>query len=200
MTLENNLINKINKLKKNIIQMIPTSNNQTPLQDTPNGNAGVSACFSKADHQHPTPEGLIDSTWTTLTVDSNFYNYTENSTAILPLQYRKIGKTVEIIGVVGLNANLAVGEWTIGTLPSECRPTKDLSFICELHNNNNLWTCTVKTNGNITFSELKDLSSSVAVTIVYDNSTDTINLAKATTTIAGTKWVDALKINVMYLV
>ena len=30
-------------------------------------------------------EELIDSTWTTLTVNSNFYNYSEDNSVLLPL-------------------------------------------------------------------------------------------------------------------
>lgn len=152
---------------------------------------------AKNNHTH---DGLIDSTWTTLTVNSNFYNYTENSQVVLPLQYRKIGNIVEIIGLVGLNANLSSGQWTIGTLPTGVRPTKEISFVAELHNNSNLWTCIIKTNGDITFNRLRDINSSVDVTIQYANSSETVSLAKATSYVTGKQWVDVLKINAMFIV
>ena len=155
--------------------------------------------FSRKDHTH---NELEDSGWTTLTVNSNFYNYTENSSTVLPLQYRKIGKIVQVIGLIGLSANLAVGEWTIGTLPTGARPTKQMSFLCELNNNGNLWTCVVKTNGDITFNRLRDITSSTAVTVTYeDDSTDSLNLAtNGNGFIAGKQRVDTLKVNAMFMV
>ena len=201
MTLENTILTKIEKFKENIIRIIPTPNNDVPLSDVSGGDSGTSSNYAKADHRHPTPEGLIDSTWTALTVNSNFYNYTENNDTLLPLQYRKIGNVIEIIGIVGINADLTVGQWTIGTLPTGCRPSKEISFLCGLYNNNNIWTCIIKTNGDITFNNLRDISSSVTLNVTYtDDSTGTLDLAKATTTIAGTKWVDALKINGMFII
>ena len=147
--------------------------------------------------------GLLptDSGWVNLTVNGNFYNYTENSQTVQPLQYRKSGNVVEVIGFVALNANLTVGEWTIGNLPSDCRPTRNMSFICELANNANLWTCIVKTNGDITFNRLRDISSTVTTTVTYtDTTTDTVNLSVNDGFISGTQFVDVLKINVMFFV
>lgn len=160
----------------------------------------TSGLISFEDKNNHTHDGLIDSTWTTLTVNSNFYNYTENSQVLLPLQYRKIGNVVEVIGLVGLNANLSSGQWTIGTLPEGVRPTKEISFVAELHNNSNLWTCIIKTNGDITFNRLRDVNSSVDVTIQYANSSETVSLAKATSYVTGKQWVDVLKINAMFIV
>lgn len=223
MTLENIIVNKINKFKTNFIKLIPTSDNKKPLKDTTNGNNGVSNCFAKSDHQHPVSDlyslsnhnhnstyaplvhshdGLADSGWQTLSVNSNFYNYTENNNAVLPLQYRKIGSIVQVIGLIGLNANLTVGEWTIGTLPTGARPSKEMSYLCELNNNGNLWTCVVKTDGNITFNRLRDISSSTPITITYtDDSTDSVNMAtNGNGFISGKQWVDALKLNVMFMV
>ena len=155
--------------------------------------------FSGKNHTH---NELEDSGWTTLTVNSNFYNYTENDEAVLPLQYRKIGNIVQVIGLVGLNANLAAGEWTIGTLPTGKRPTKQMSFLSELNNNGNLWTCIVKTNGDITFNRLRDITSSTVATVTYiDDSTDSLNIAtNGNGFIDGKQWVDTLKINIIFMV
>lgn len=155
--------------------------------------------FSKKDHTH---NELEDSGWTTLTVNSNFYNYTENETAVLPLQYRKIGNIVQVIGLVGLNADLTAGEWIIGALPTGARPTKQMSFLSELNNNGNLWTCIVKTNGDITFNRLRDITSSTSATVTYiDGSTDSLNLAtNGNGFIDGKQWVDILKINIIFMV
>ena len=152
--------------------------------------------------QYHSHDGLVDSGWQTLTVNSNFYNYTENNNAVLPLQYRKVGSFVQVIGLVGLNANLTAGEWTIGTLPIGARPSKEMSYLCELNNNGNLWTCVIKTNGDITFNRLRDISSSTPVTITYtDDSTDSVNMAtNGNGFISGKQWVDALKLNVMFIV
>lgn len=155
--------------------------------------------FAQKDHTH---NELEDSGWTALTVNSNFYNYTENDEAVLPLQYRKIGNIVQVIGLVGLNANLTAGEWIIGALPTGARPVKQMSFLSELNNNGNLWTCIVKTNGDITFNRLRDITSSTPATVTYiDGSTDSLNLAtNGNGFIDGKQWVDTLKINIIFMV
>ena len=157
------------------------------------------ALDAKSDNDHTHTE-FTDSGWTVLSINSNFYNYNENGQTILPLQYRKIGSIVQVIGLVGLNADLAPGQWTIATLPTALRPTKELSFLCELNNNGNLWTCIIKTTGEITFNRLRDISSNVSATITYeDDTTNTVKLATNNGFITGTKWVDTLKLNVMYI-
>ncbi|WP_406532515.1 hypothetical protein [Methanobrevibacter sp.] len=118
---------------------------------------------------------LDDSDWQDLTLTGNFYNFDSSH----KVQYRKYGNHVQIIGLPVLNANPAANsELIIGTLPSAFKPAHDMSFLCELKDDEKLWTCTVKTNGDVTFNRLRDNTGFVA----------------------GTAYADILKLNVQYLV
>ncbi|MGN0175210.1 MAG: hypothetical protein ACI388_03250 [Methanobrevibacter sp.] len=118
---------------------------------------------------------LTEGTWIDLTLTGNFYNFDSNN----PVQYRKIGNEVQITGLPVLNAYPSpLTELTIATLPSDYRPSRDLSFICELKDDAKLWTCTIKSNGDVTFNRLRDNTGFVA----------------------GTAFADVLKLNVNFLI
>lgn len=153
---------------------------ETDLTTTKGFLNGTLTEFAAKNHSHSTIEGRLttletDSGWLDLSLTGNFYLFNNDN----PVQYRKVGKTVQVQGIIVLNGNLAANsEWTIGTLPSGYRPSKESSFICELTNNPNFWTCTVKTTGDITFSRLRD----------------------TTGFIDGTVFADTLKLNAMFLI
>ena len=64
MTLDDTWVNKLKKIKKNIIEIIPTSNNEKPLSDVNGGNSGKSADYAKSDHQHPLSTAYASSSHT----------------------------------------------------------------------------------------------------------------------------------------
>ena len=72
----------------------------------------------------------------------------------------------------------ALSELIIGTLPVDYRPTRDVSFLCELKDDAKLWTCTVKSNGDVTFNRLRD----------------------STGFVSGNAFADVLKLNVNFLI
>ena len=116
-----------------------------------------------------------DSGWKDLTLTGNFYNFDSDHKA----QYRKVDKTVQINGLPVLNANpSALTELVIGTLPEGYRPSREVSFLCECKDDVKLWTCTVKTNGQIAFNRLRNNTGFVA----------------------GTAFADVLKLDVVFLV
>ena len=116
-----------------------------------------------------------DSDWVDLTLTGNFYNFDSSN----KVQYRKVYKTVQITGLPVLNANpTANTELTIGTLPTGFRPARDVSFVCECKDDDKLWSCTVKSNGDVTFNRLRDNTGFVA----------------------GTAFADVLKLNAVFLV
>ena len=115
-----------------------------------------------------------DSGWVNLTLTGNFYNFDSDNA----VKYRKVGESVYITGLPVLNAYpSALSELVIGTLPSGFRPNREISCICELKDDAKLWTCTVKSNGEVTFNRLRDTSGFVA----------------------GTAFADVLKLNVNFL-
>ena len=115
-----------------------------------------------------------DSGWKDLTLTGNFYNFDSDH----KVQYRKVDKTVQINGLPVLNANpSALTELVIGTLPEGYRPSREVSFLCECKDDVKLWTCTVKTNGQIAFNRLRNNTGFVA----------------------GTAFADVLKLDVVFL-
>ena len=116
-----------------------------------------------------------DSGWIDLSLTGNFYNFDSNNR----VQYRKVGKTVYVTGFPVLNAYpSALAELIIGTLPLDYRPIRDVSFLCELKDDAKLWTCMVKSNGDVTFNRLRDSSGFVS----------------------GNAFADVLKLNVNFLI
>ena len=116
-----------------------------------------------------------DSGWIDLSLTGNFYNFDSNNR----VQYRKVGKTIYVTGFPVLNAYpSALSELIIGTLPADYRPIRDVSFLCELKDDAKLWTCTVKSNGDVTFNRLRDSAGFVS----------------------GNAFADVLKLNVNFLI
>ena len=178
---------------KPTIPTVPSASTTTPSADTTNGDVGDGITWARSNHEHPKSslyaeashshtslENRLsaletDSGWVYLSLTGNFYNFSTND----PAQYRKVGNIVYVNGLIALNGNLTAGsEWVIGTLPVGYRPSKNFSFVCELNNNANLWTCIVKTNGEITFNRLRD----------------------KTGFIDGVQWVDTLKLYVTFVI
>lgn len=134
---------------------------------------------STLDGEVTTLEGqitpIVDSGWVNLSLTGNFYNFDSTNS----VKYRKYGSEVQITGLPVLNAYpSALTELIIGTLPSGFRPIRDVSFVCELKDDDKLWTCTVKSNGEVTFNRLRDNTGFVA----------------------GTAFADVLKLNVNFLI
>ncbi len=96
-----------------------------------------------------------DSGWKTATLSSSFKAY--NDTASNTPQYRKVGKTVEIRGLVSPKTEISGGatEYTIFTLPSGFRPSKQITKICQ-GSTRNVWLITINTDGVVEFSRHRD--------------------------------------------
>lgn len=90
-------------------------------------------------------ESMDNTGWQDLALTSQFALYSDSSS----LRYRKIGKTVEIIGTVKpaeeLDANT---DYTIATLPSGYRPKADRVMIMQ-GSSMNRWQFIVKANGQL---------------------------------------------------
>ena len=92
---------------------------------------------------------IADSGWETLTpLGSDFELYTSDS----PVQYRKVGKMVEVRGVVKPKNGFAAGDTaTIGTLPSGYCPDETRHFICQ-GSLQNKWLLMIGSTGTMTFA------------------------------------------------
>ena len=92
---------------------------------------------------------LDDTGWIDATLTSSFTMYSADDVC----QYRKIGKHVQLRGVVKPTAALA-GSLTgvvIFTLPTEFIPSRPCNFVCQ-GSSVNKWLLKVNTDGNVSFS------------------------------------------------
>lgn len=94
-------------------------------------------------------EKIKDTGWIQATLSSGFATY---STGYEPI-YRKIGKLVELQGVVKPTSALTNGgnETTILNLPVGYRPKRGQQFVCQ-GSGNNRWLLTVNTGGTVNIS------------------------------------------------
>jgi hypothetical protein len=101
-----------------------------------------------------------DSGWITPSLNSSFKVYNSDSTNAP--KYRKIGKMVEIVGVVSPASEIASGgTGNIFTLPEGYRPTQNRYYICQ-GSGRNVWLLTVNPNGTVSCSRY-GTSSNVAI-------------------------------------
>ena len=104
-----------------------------------------------------------DSGWKTLTIGSDFELYTSGS----PVQYRKVGKMVEVCGAVKPTSEIASGGTaTIGTLPSGYYPSVARHFVCQ-GSGKATWCLTVGGNGALSFGRYGAGANEAAGTSVW---------------------------------
>ena len=108
---------------------------------------------------------LIDSGWQTASLTDNFKNYKDDPK--YQPKFRKIGKTVEIQGVISPTTTIEGSDTTVPifTLPEGYRPTQEHYMICQ-GTTSNKWLLTVTMDGVVAFSrygitDFADASSSV---------------------------------------
>lgn len=100
-----------------------------------------------------------DSGWKTASIDTNsfvLYNTSEN------VKYRKIGKMVEVNGVVKPKSAIAGStfNYTIFTLPTGYRPHRQVSYLCQ-GSGSNSWLFTITAAGDVRFSRYNNGSAYV---------------------------------------
>lgn len=90
---------------------------------------------------------MSDSGWKNLTLTSDFKLYTNSST-----RYRKIGKLVELRGVIAPTKSISADSLTVAfTLPSGYRPSSLVSEICQ-GSGSNRWLLSIEASGNAVVS------------------------------------------------
>lgn len=92
---------------------------------------------------------LADTGWQVATCDANFKAY--NDLATNTPKYRKIGKIVEVRGIVTPTVNLASGiQYTIFTMPDGYNPSTVDVYNINQGSGMNRWYSAVTTNGKFT--------------------------------------------------
>lgn len=139
-----------------------------------NGTVSTAGTVVNADRMNNIEDGIEeivenintyneDSGWQTATLDSQFTVYSENT----PVQYRKIGKMVEIRGAVAPTSDIAgsTTRYVIFTLPSEYRHSYPsiIDTLCQ-GSTQNKWLLGVDSSGNVTFSRYGTTSGYVTCT------------------------------------
>ena len=96
-------------------------------------------------------EKTEDTGWQTATLTDDFKPYSNNSSN-MP-RYRKIGKIVQVWGIVSPSLTIQGGSetHTIFNLPNGYIPSSTSSFLCQ-GSGLRRWLLTITTNGNVTFS------------------------------------------------
>lgn len=108
----------------------------------------------------PTQPVLSDTGWIAPTFTSAFTDYSEDQ----PVLYRRIGKTVEIVGAAKPTAQLAAGSDTVAfTLPLGFRPSQPVNKI-QQGTNYNIWFMYIATNGEVHVSRYRTGSTAEALT------------------------------------
>ena len=94
---------------------------------------------------------IEDSGWQTATLTDDFKPYS-NDNSNMP-RYRKIGKIVQVWGIVSPSLTIQGGieTHTIFNLPNGYIPSSAVSFLCQ-GSGLRRWLLTITTNGNVTFS------------------------------------------------
>lgn len=89
--------------------------------------------------------------WNSLELTDSFVPYKENNSN-KPI-YKKAGNIVSVFGAVSPAAEIkgSITKVVICTLPTGFRPVKQIVKLCQ-GTGKNFWTCTVGTNGEISFS------------------------------------------------
>lgn len=99
-----------------------------------------------------------NSGWRNFPFSEHFTNYYND----IPMQYRRIGRLVEIAGVAKPTGAQAAGaSVTMGQLPAGYRPEHSIYTVCH-GSNQNLWLCTVNYAGVVTFERYGTSSTASA--------------------------------------
>lgn len=101
-----------------------------------------------------------DTDWITLELESDFKAYNNNSSNVP--RYRRIGKMVEVKGVVSPtssdNTLNSATEMTICTIPEEIRPGLNTDVICQ-GSGTNIWLASLKASGNLNACRYRNSAS-----------------------------------------
>lgn len=94
-----------------------------------------------------------DSDWQSVTFTSDFANYSTATPPANPLQYRRVGKIVELTGAAKPTRVItgSADTVTICTLPSGYRPAQTVYEICH-GSGTDTWLLTISAAGNVMFS------------------------------------------------
>lgn len=129
MSLENNLLNKINNFKKNILQMIPTAGENTPSADSSGGSKGNSTNYARSDHQHPLSSAYATASHTHTKSDiTNLGDYIEKSNTSGLVKNDGTIDTTQYVSDISGKANVADFDTIEATITYTDNTTETVEF------------------------------------------------------------------------
>ena len=130
-----------------------------PLFIVGNGSSNANRSNAFVLYRNGEVDYGIDVPWTNLPMSSAANAYSSDYTP----QYRRWGQVVEVTGAASPKTQVAAdGTLSIGTLPSGCRPHKELDVMCQ-GSGGNVWLLKVKTDGTLEASRYRSGSTSAAM-------------------------------------
>lgn len=139
MTLDNNLLKKIENFKRHILKSIPLPSTNTPSTDDTNGSTGSSLEYARSDHQHPKSTLYAESVHTHNDILSDLMDDINNTTIVVdsPNPIGQDGDTILLRGrmygddVIGKSIDYYIGNTLIGSSVTNGNGVSFLDYECD---------------------------------------------------------------------
>ena len=139
MTLDNNLLKKIENFKRNVLKSIPLPSTNTPSTDNTNGSTGSSLEYARSDHQHPKSTLYAESEHSHNDILSDLMDDINNTTVVVdsPNPIGQDGGTILLRGrmygddVSGKSIDYYIGNTLIGSSVTNGNGVSFLDYECD---------------------------------------------------------------------
>lgn len=139
MTLDNNLLKKIENFKRFILKSIPLPSTNTPSTDSTNGSTGSSLEYARSDHQHPKSTLYAESVHSHNDILSDLMDNINNTTVVVdsPNPIGQDGDTILLRGrmygddVSGKSIDYYIGNTLIGSSVTNSNGVSFLDYECD---------------------------------------------------------------------
>ena len=139
MTLDNNLLKKIENFKRHVLKSIPLPSTNTPSTDSTNGSTGSSLEYARSDHQHPKSTLYAESVHSHNDMLSDLLDDINNTTVVVdsPNPIGQDGDTILLRGrmygddVSGKSIDYYIGNTLIGSSVTNSNGVSFLNYECD---------------------------------------------------------------------
>ena len=139
MTLDNNLLKKIENFKRHVLKSIPLPSTNTPSSDNTNGSTGSSLEYARSDHQHPKSTLYAESVHSHNDILSDLLDDINNTTIVVdsPNPIGQDGDTILLRGrmygddVSGKSIDYYIGNTLIGSSVTNSNGVSFLDYECD---------------------------------------------------------------------
>ena len=139
MTLDNNLLKKIENFKRHVLKSIPLPSTNTPSSDNTNGSTGSSLEYARSDHQHPKSTLYAESVHSHNDILSDLLDDINNTTIVVdsPNPIGQDGDAILLRGrmygddVSGKNIDYYISNTLIGSSVTNGNGVSFLDYECD---------------------------------------------------------------------